>query len=261
MPDELRYDENAARQLEAVYTTPEVVAQRVEVLRALALAPGERVLDLGVGPGFLATEMVATLRPGGSIACIDVSASMLTLARARCAPYPEIEIERGDATLLPYADGRFDAVVSAQVLEYVTEVDRAIAEVRRALRPGGRLVLLDTDWESIVWNSLDPRRMERVLLAWEAHCPHPRLPRTLGPRLERAGFRLGRPSVIPLFNPTYDENTYSARISALIAAFVASREGLAQEAVAWSEDLRRTAEAGEYFFSLNRYLFSAVKPG
>src|SRR6478752_4218739 len=57
----LRFDAEAARKTEAAYTTPELVAQRREVLRLLALQPGESVLDIGAGPGFLAAEMAAVL--------------------------------------------------------------------------------------------------------------------------------------------------------------------------------------------------------
>jgi hypothetical protein len=55
------------------------------------------------------------------------------------------------------------------------------------LRPGGRVLVLDTDWDSIVWRSSDEERMARVLAAWEQHLVDPHLPRTLRGSLERAG--------------------------------------------------------------------------
>ena len=66
--------------------------------------------------------------------------------------------------------------------------------------------------------------------------------------------------MIPIFNPVADPNTYSHGMARLIASFVADRKGMAGEARLWLEDLRAVAGDGDYFFSLNRYLFLAVAP-
>jgi hypothetical protein len=64
-----------------------------------------------------------------------------------------------------------------------------------------------------------------------------------------------------MFNPEYHENTYSHGMMDLISSFVPGRNGVTkEEAEAWVDDLRKIGEKGEYFFSLNRYLFLAVKP-
>ena len=67
MTDMLQFDAATARRVEAVYTTPDVVTQRREVLRILALQPGETVVDIGAGPGFLAVEMAAAVGPHGRV--------------------------------------------------------------------------------------------------------------------------------------------------------------------------------------------------
>lgn len=258
----IQFGEEASRRVEAIYTTPDVVAQRREVLRALELRPGERVLDMGSGPGFLALDMGVAVGPSGRVCGIDISESMLAMSRARCAGQPWVEFHPGDAIRLPFPDGEFDVAVSTQVYEYVGDITTALVELRRVLRPRGRALILDTDWDSIVWHATDRGRMDRVLDAWSEHLVDPHLPRTLSPKLKRAGFALQRREVIPLFNPEYDSNTYSYGLSGLIVRFVSGRRGITrEEAEAWAEDLRKLGEAGSYFFSLNRYLFLAVKPG
>ena len=85
---------------------PDVVDQRREVVRALALRPGEHVVDIGAGPGFLAVEMAAALGRDGRVQAVDPSDSMRTLAEARTRP-PDgapVEIADGSAHLLQLPD-------------------------------------------------------------------------------------------------------------------------------------------------------------
>src|SRR5271170_3135153 len=63
----LQFDDEASRRIEAIYGTPDVVAQRQAVLLALEAKPGERVLDIGAGPGFLAAELAAGVAPDGTV--------------------------------------------------------------------------------------------------------------------------------------------------------------------------------------------------
>jgi len=148
----LQFDEEAARHIRRVYSTPDVVQQRAEVLALLAAQPGERVLDVGSGPGFLVASLADAVGPGGAVRGLDQSAPMNAAARDLIKDRPWAGIDDGDALTLPYPDAAFDAVVSTQVYEYVADIPRAFAELRRGLRTGGRAVVLDTDWDSVVWH-------------------------------------------------------------------------------------------------------------
>jgi arsenite methyltransferase len=258
VPDALDFDEQTSLAVEAVYSTPDVVEQRREILRVLDLKRGERVLDLGCGPGYLANEMAAVVGSGGRVEAIDVSDSMLAIASRRQRPHgaAPVELSKQDATSLSFADGSFDAAVSTQVYEYVADMDRALDEARRVLTPGGRLAILDTDWDSIVWRSSDDDRMQRVLRAWDEHLVHRDLPRRLPELLRGAGFSRRSAEVVPLLNIGYEPETYSARVAPMIAHFVAGRQDIRDdEANAWLADLQGLGS--NYFFSLNRYLFLA----
>jgi len=257
----LEFDAEAARQVEAVYLTADVVQQRRDVLRLLALTADEAVLDIGSGPGLLATDMAQAVGPTGRVCGIDLSDSMLTLARGRAMPAGSapVEYRHGGVDAVPYPDGCFDVAVSTQVLEYVADIPGALAQAWRVLRPGGRLLILDTDWDSIVWHSTDPDRMRRILLTWEQHLADPFLPRTLGRHLRRAGFDVPPARVLPLLNIGYQATTFSGREIPVIARFVVGRDGwTAADVDSWVEDLRSLGP--DYFFSLNRYIFIATRP-
>jgi len=134
------FDDSASRRLEAAYLTPDVVQQRHATLEALALRPGQRVLDVGSGPGLLAAEMARAVGPAGHITGIDASDPMLTLGQRRCADLgraARVRFVKADATALPFADASFDVAVSTQVYEYVAELPAALAALYRVLRPAG----------------------------------------------------------------------------------------------------------------------------
>ena len=249
----LDFDGENARRLEAIYTTPDVIEQRRAIRAALVLRPGERVLDIGSGPGFLAAEMAAEVGPDGRVHGIDPSESMLAGARRRGAP---VEYSTGDALALPFPDEHFDVAVCTQVYEYVEDIAAALAEARRVLRTGGRLLVLDTDWDSIVWHSGDRERMERVLAAWNEHLADPFLPRRLPALLRAAGLTPTKSMIIPILNVGAGRDTFSLGMSGLVAAYVAGRGEVSEaEATAWQQDLAGLGD--DYFFSLNRYLFIA----
>ena len=255
------FDEKAARRVEAVYTTADVAAQRDVLLQMAALKPGERVLDLGSGPGFMTLEAGRMVGEGGAVLGVDKSAPMLALAEARCASQPQVSFREADALNLPFEDGGFDAAIVSQVYEYVTDMESALAELHRVLKPGGRALIMDTDWGSLVWNAQDAERAKRIFTAWDAHLADPHLPRRLSSLLQNAGFEILDSRVLPLLNTEYPAENYSHGMVSVIVPFVIRVGGVAkEEAKAWAEDLMALGERGEYFFSLNRYAFLARKP-
>jgi arsenite methyltransferase len=254
------FDETMARRLEAIYRSDDAARRRRAVLAALDAQPGERAVDIGTGPGFLAFELAERVGPPGSVLGVDTSEPMLALAAQRCAGQPHVRFAPADARVLPLSDEEVDLAVSVQVFEYVDDVEAALAEMHRVMRPGGRAVIVSTDWNTLAWNSSDGERMGRVMSVFAAHCPHQDLPRTLAPRLVSAGFEVVRRYVLPQFNPVFDESSFSMLASGPIAAFVVGTGRItAQEAEAWAADLRRTGERGDYFFCLNQYLFGVTR--
>lgn len=255
-----QFDERASSTLTAVYLTPDVVAQRNKLLALLAPQPGERALDIGCGPGLTTEALARAVGEQGRVAGVDIAPAMLAIARRRCESLPQVGFEQADVTRLPYADASFDVALASQVYEYVEDIDSALRELARVIRPGGRALLVDTDWESAVWASHDDARMRRVIETWNEHIPHPQLPRTLKRRMTQAGFDAVRVEVVPLLNIDYDPETYSVGMMKMIGHFATGRNGLTEaDIAAWRDDAKAIGAEDAYFFSLNRYVFIGVR--
>lgn len=119
------------------------------LLDAAEVGSGTRLLEVASGPGRLTGR--ATQR-GASATGIDVSAEMIALARRA---YPDLDFREGSAEALPFASSEFDAVVSAFGLGHFSEPERAVTEMVRVLKPGGRLAL---SW----WQSLSRNRINGI---------------------------------------------------------------------------------------------------
>ena len=255
-----QFDEEGASTLAAIYLTPDVVEQREKVLALLAPAAGERALDIGCGPGLTTEALAEAVGPLGHVLGVDIAPAMLAIAKRRCAGLSQVAFGMADVTRLPYENASFDVALASQVYEYVEQGDDALKELARVIRPGGRAVLVDTDWESAVWASHDDARMRRVIETWNEHIPHPQLPRTLRRRMEAAGFSNVRVEVVPLLNLAYDPHTYSVGMMTMLGNFATGRNGLsAADIAAWKDDARAIGDENGYFFSLNRYVFIAER--
>ena len=119
----------------------------------LELRPGLAVLDVGCGPGLDAAAVAARVSPGGFVAGLDYDVSLIEAARgARRVPIatdvaPVFTV--AEATAIPYGDARFDRTYSERLLQHCAAPERVVAEMVRVTRPGGLVLLADTDWGTL----------------------------------------------------------------------------------------------------------------
>lgn len=140
-----------------------------EVLRP---EPGERVLEIGPGAGYYTLELAEWVGPEGTIEIFDLQQEFLdhTCRRAAERGLANVVPTRGDATDLPYEDGSVDAVALTAVLGEIPDQAAALREIRRVLKPAGRLVVgeLFGDPHFTTQTSLR-RRAAEAGLGWESH--------------------------------------------------------------------------------------------
>ncbi|HWX48561.1 MAG TPA: methyltransferase domain-containing protein [Roseomonas sp.] len=151
-----------------------------EFLGRLGLPPGGRWLDIGCGTGALSGAILARCEPA-SVLGVDPSEGFLAHARRHLTD-ARARFCRGEAQALPVADKAFDAVVSGLVLNFVPDQPKAVAEMRRAARPGGRVAVY-------VWDYADGMQMMRRF--WDAAAALD--PEGAGGRDEALRFALCRP--------------------------------------------------------------------
>jgi ubiquinone/menaquinone biosynthesis C-methylase UbiE len=255
-----RFDGAAVARIERQYGAPAIVEQRARTRAALGIRPGERGLDIGCGPGFLLSEMAKDTGPEGQLVGVDTSADMVDTARRRAEKSDlskNIQTMLGDATRLDFASASFDFVVAVQVYLYVQEIERALGEAARVLKPDGRLVVLDTDWDSCVWLTSDRERHRRIMEARVREFAQPHLPPVLPRLLRAAGLALESVETFAVLETRYDPSSFSGGLIESIPRIVA-RFGIdPTETERWAADLRGRTGEGDYFFSVNRYLFRA----
>ena len=255
----IRYEDDAVQGLVSTYLGPDIVAQRADTLKHLAIKPGEAVLDIGSGPGFLAKEIALQTGGGGSVVGIYISRQMVDFATGDkdCS---WLTYQQADATDLPFDDVSFDVVVSTQVAEYVSDIAGFCAEVHRVLKPGGRGLIMATDWGGVIWHSENPKRMQQVLAAFTPHSANQNLPRTLGARLRQAGLTLDTVSYFPIINVDRYEGCYSERMITLMRPILLEAGDVdAQTLQAWEQELVDLNARGEHFFASGRFSFHVSK--
>lgn len=122
---------------------PHPIITRERLRSVLRPEPGERLLELGVGTGYYSLDLAEWVGPGGTVELFDLQQEFLdhVMRAAGERSLANLVPSQGDATALPYADGSLDAVVLTAVLGEIPDRAAALAEIRRVLKPRGRLVV------------------------------------------------------------------------------------------------------------------------
>ena len=226
----------------------EGTARRLAVFEALAVNTGQAVLDLGCGGGHLVRDLALAVGDSGRVVGLDTSSDQLESAGALCAGLSAVELREGDATDLPFEDASFDSLASIQMLEYVPDVDAAIAEIRRVLKPGGKAVLVSVLWDHWRFHGAEAELNDRMHDIWREHCSHQMLPMELPAKLIAAGFNGVAQRPIAFMNGTMHANAFARWAAKLVATFAIAKGVAEQDAAGWLDQLEKADSEGRFGF-------------
>jgi ubiquinone/menaquinone biosynthesis C-methylase UbiE len=231
-----------------------------DYLDRMAIDTRQRVLDLGCGTG-IAARTIAN-RPGftGAVLGIDQSDHLVQAATRLAAEERVSEratFKTGDSHSLDLPSASFDAVVAHTLFSHLVDPAKALAEMRRVLRPGGVIGIFDGDYASLTFELGDEaqsRRMDEAIIA--SLVTNPRILRRLPRLLKQAGFVLE--AVIPTVIVEAGRAEYWKAAIESYAGLVPSAGVITQAAAAgWRDELIATSERGEFFGACVYYAYVA----
>lgn len=150
-----RTPEGSVRYLDAISTLDQIRRYKAISMERLAAGPGERVLEIGSGAGGDLALLAERVGESGRVIGVDVSPHMVAEARERLRGLGQVEVHVGDIRALPVPDGSVDAVRIDRVLVHVSDLEAAFREVARVLRPGGRFVITEPDFDTLTISADD----------------------------------------------------------------------------------------------------------
>jgi ubiquinone/menaquinone biosynthesis C-methylase UbiE len=231
-------------------------AIREAYLDALGIAPGEQVLDLGCGTGVVARAAARRVGPNGRVVALDPSPVMLTVGREiaeREGLLDRIEFRTGDARALAFPESTFDVVLAITALSHTTDAERALPELLRVARPGGRIGIFDIDNPSWIIAHPDQDLTRRIGVVASMIPTDGWLGRRLPGLLEAAGVEDVR---VRAFTPIErDPSGFYAKQAEIWAAAAASSGAISQEErEGWVTTLH-TEQAANRFLAGITHLF------
>jgi ubiquinone/menaquinone biosynthesis C-methylase UbiE len=223
------------------------------LVEALAPVAGEHILEVGCGSGVLCRPVAPCVAPGGKITGVDISSEFLKLAQGYAASADLsnlIQWGASQAEFLPFQDASFDGVFAARLLLHVSEPQLVLNELVRVVRPGGRVVVMDWDYDTVALDHSD-RELTRRLMHWRCdhHGGNNWSGRQLWGQMGAAG--LVNVKTIPIVSIAHREND-SLTLSLFKAAKVAKDGGAIapNEYDTWIEELRSSLATGRFFASI-----------
>ncbi|MCP5419669.1 MAG: methyltransferase domain-containing protein [Gammaproteobacteria bacterium] len=231
----------------------------------LRVTVGQSVLDVGCGPGLDTLAMGPLVGPGGCVVGVDADEEMVTAAnqRAERAGMSEyVRHQRGEASALALASGRFDACRSERLFIHLPDTRQALAEMIRVTRSGGWLVVVDTDWGTFSIDT-EQNRIERLLTRFGAE--HLSRNGFAGRQLYRLFKTCGLVDITVELWPVHVLGDvalvkYLTKLDEIEQGALKANLITPEELERWREGLARSENDGTFFASLVMVLVAGRKP-
>lgn len=258
----MEFTEPVLLELESQRRSPAAVAKRDRLMELLRPTPGESILDIGCGTGAFCRELAPRVAPGGSVVGVDNASAAINVALrlSACDDRSAPTFAEADGHDLPFAAASFDAAVCVSVLGFCQNPERVLAEARRVLRPGGRVLVVNSDEDTRVYNGCDRdlgRRMARAI-ADRSHDPW--LGRRIAPLLSATGFRLEQEKVLVDLEREFAAGTSGYALAHFVRDHLLRVAGVpAADYERWLADLASCALNGSYCYSVVTYACLALR--
>ncbi|MEW2402636.1 methyltransferase domain-containing protein [Streptomyces sp. NPDC046862] len=238
--------------LDAADALPGARELRALSYELLRIEPGTSVADVGCGAGRAVVELAER---GARAVGVDPDERMIAVARER---WPDCDFRIAGAYGLGLADASVDGYRADKVFHELGEPERALAEARRVLVPGGRIVLIGQDWDTFVIDSDDPALTRTIVHARADLTPGPRAARRYRNLLLEAGFG---GVTIEVHTGVFTGPVMLPLLTGLAEGACSSGTVTRKQADAWITEQRARAGADRLFLALPMFVAAATAPG
>jgi ubiquinone/menaquinone biosynthesis C-methylase UbiE len=252
----MEFTESVLLAMESQRRSASAAAKQQRFLQLLQPMPGDRILDIGFGAGAFCRELAPLVAPHGSVVGIDPAPAAVDVARRLSAleDAAALTFVAADGHHLPFPDASFDAAVCISVLGFCRDPGQVLAEARRVLRPHGRMLAVNSDEDTRVYNGNDRELGRRIARAIADRGNDPWLGRHLAPLLTAAGFRLERETAVVDLEREYAPKTSGYALAHLMGDYLVRTAGIpATDYARWLDDLAACARDGTYCYSVVTY--------
>jgi SAM-dependent methyltransferase len=227
---------------------PLVREMAVRSLALMELRRGERVIDVGCGTGIFLPLLAEGVSPRGEVVGIDQAAPYVEQARQRVRALPAVRVDEGDAYALPYQSASFDAGHYERVLMHLADPVAAIREMRRVVRPGGRIVAVEPAWDTMTIDHPDYEAVDLLIRRANAVIRHPRMGIELNRLMAEADLVERSVQVVATCSRDYAEfSTIGLDLSGAARALAADGRLPPTRSLRILDELTARSAAGTYF--------------
>jgi len=245
--------------LDAISELDTVKAYKRHTHSILKPVPGDHVLDVGCGLGHDVHALSLLVGPSGAAMGVDRSRIMIEEAISRHSA-ANVEFHCASAESLPFDDFTFECCRADRTLQHLIEPDRAVREMYRVLKCGGRIVVAEPDYETLLIDAGDPGTTRRILSFYCDSLANGRMGRRLPSCLFEAGFRGVQVSAHSF---VFQDSEVAERALGIKGAAARALKAIVitpEEAGGWLDDIANSATQGTMFCALTGIITCGIKP-